>query len=988
MLRNSSRAAASPTAAITVLALVGFAWPVGAQKPNGSPPAEPPARPLGGRVDPGGANNRNVAPQGGGVRIGSDGANNPQLRILSGRVQAENGAPPQRLLPPPAEPTSELLVFLQPGTDPARFARDHAVQMLYRLRSDPNAWVVRAATPRHALAVNMAMANDRRLRAAYPNRRVPLKPFSFTPNDPYFHRNTPAAGWPGQWHLINEFTPGLDARVKGAWDRNITGNGVVIGFIEDGIETTHPDLAPNYVAADSWDFVDNDPIPDPDSFIWYDYHGTAVAGVAAARGGNGIGLTGAAPFAGIAGLRYGDTDAQVVDATLYHSSGANTHIKVKNHSYGSIEPYAPRPADRDALAVSTAAGTIHTFAAGNGRGGEMGETLVEDANMLEPQNSPDAITVAAMSSSGLFATYSNWGANVFVTAPSGSGSRVLDQWPYFELDITTTDRSGDAGFNWGTGGRPDSFPDAAYTSIFGGTSAAAPVIAGVMAMGKQVQPNLNTRFAKHLLALTSDVIDPNDKTLSGDGDGVTPGSAWRKNAAGYLFNQNYGMGLINADAFTKAATQYSGVTPLQVENTGLLNVGAQLPDNNLTGIKRTFTINSTTPLEEVLLTLNVTHPWHGDVDAWLTSPSGTRARVMQSFDASWDPYDREHNIHWTFCVNTFWGENPRGVWTLQVRDVRPGNVGTFDSFAVTARMGQLVSGGTNNATTSITVPNVTGAIGQTVPLTATLRRTSDNAVLYGGTLTYRVNGAVVGTAVTNNNGVATLNYKAPDTLGLGNKTLTVDYGGNTTYGPSTGNATLAIVKANTSVTVPTLAALNGQAITLSATLRRATDNVVLYGGTLSFSVDGIVVGTAVTNGSGVASLAYTVPAAMSLGNHTIRASFAGTGFYNASAGTATLQVKANTTLTMASVTGKRGSAVALSATLRRASNGALLSGGTITFKVDGVVVGAAATDATGVARLAYTIPTTKTAGAHPMAASYGGNAYYNASTAAATLTAQ
>ena len=347
---------------------------------------------------------------------------------------------------------------------------------------------------------------------------------------------------------------------------------------------------------------------------------------------------------------------------------------------------------------------------------------------------------------------------------------------------------------------------------------------------------------------------------------MTPGSAWRKNAAGYLFNQNYGMGLIDADAFTKLATQCSGVTPLQVEDTGRLTVGAAIPDNSQTGVRRTFYINSTTPLEEMLLTLNVTHAYHGDVEAYLTSPSGTRARVMRSF-YHWDPYPdgSERDIHWTFCVNTFWGENPHGTWTLEVKDVRAGNVGTLDSFEVAARMGTLVV----KSSTSVTVNNVTGAIGQTVPLSATLRRTGDNLVLYGGTLTFKVNGAVIGTAVTNSKGVATRSYRIPDTLGLGNKTITVDYGGNTYYNPSSSKGALTVNKANTTLTAPTISGHNGQAVTLSATLKRATDGVVLYGGALTFKVDGVVVGTAVTNANGVGARNYTIPTTMAVGTHAI-----------------------------------------------------------------------------------------------------------------------
>ena len=57
-------------------------------------------------------------------------------------------------VPPRPEATSELLVFLQPGTDPRQFARDHGVLIQYALRSDPNAYVVRAASPIHAAAAH------------------------------------------------------------------------------------------------------------------------------------------------------------------------------------------------------------------------------------------------------------------------------------------------------------------------------------------------------------------------------------------------------------------------------------------------------------------------------------------------------------------------------------------------------------------------------------------------------------------------------------------------------------------------------------------------------------------------------------------------------------------------------------------------------------------------------------------------------------------
>jgi len=81
-------------------------------------------------------------------------------------------------------------------------------------------------------------------------------------------------------------------------------------------------------------------------------------------------VTGAAPYANLAGLRIdfvAQTLAMFVDATLYHSSGSNTNIKVKNHSYGYNVTYITTSAEVDALVTSASAGTIHCVAAGNER---------------------------------------------------------------------------------------------------------------------------------------------------------------------------------------------------------------------------------------------------------------------------------------------------------------------------------------------------------------------------------------------------------------------------------------------------------------------------------------------------------------------------------------------------------------------------------------------------------------------------------------------
>src|SRR5262249_41805671 len=164
------------------------------------------------------------------------------------------------------------------------------------------------------------------------------------------------------------------------------------------------------------------------------------------------------------------------------------------------------------------------------------------------------------------------------------------------------------------------------------------------------------------------------------------------NGAGFKFNENYGFGNINADKLTTEAVNYSGVTPLVIENVPLTPVDQAIPDDDAAGISRNFNLFGlgTKLLEDVEVQLNISHPWRGQIEAYLTSPMGTTSRLIYQ-----NPADSFNNIDWTFLTNAFWGENPTGQWTLNVRDIIGQNpfgffIGTWDSYSIWARTGTLV----------------------------------------------------------------------------------------------------------------------------------------------------------------------------------------------------------------------------------------------------------------------------------------------------------
>ncbi len=466
----------------------------------------------------------------------------------------------------------------------------------------------------------------------------PLVPRSlrprFVPDDPLFAN---------QWHLRNTGqtggTSGWDANLVPAWDTAL-GNGVVIGVVDDGLEFAHPDLVARYLAAASFDFNDNDPDPTPTA---NQPHGTSVAGVAAASGNNALGVSGAAPAAQLAGLRLlaaPVTDAQEAAALTY----ANQAVAIYNNSWGpdddGLRLEGPGTLTRAALSNAVQGGraghgNVYVWAAGNG-------LLANDnVNYDGYANSRFVIAVAAIDDDGRQAYYSEPGAPLLLSGYSSASG----------LGVTTTDLVGAGGYTAGD-----------YTSTFGGTSSSAPLVAGVIALMLELNPNLSYRDVQHLLVNTARQNDPTD-----------PG--WSLNGAGRHINHKYGFGSVDGAAAVAAAGTWTNVGPELAVGSGTLAVAAALPDNNPTGVTQTTTVTTPLVVEHVSVRLHATHPFRGDLQVVLTAPSGTQSVLATKHNDSGDNY-----ADWEFTSTRHWGELSLGNWSLQVSDLATGDVGTWDSW--------------------------------------------------------------------------------------------------------------------------------------------------------------------------------------------------------------------------------------------------------------------------------------------------------------------
>lgn len=138
--------------------------------------------------------------------------------------------------------------------------------------------------------------------------------------------------WSQMWYLNRG--DGLDMNVEGAWEKNITGRGVVVTILDDGLEKNHPDLVNNYDPEASYDVNnhDADPMPRYD-MIDSNRHGTRCAGEVAADANNSICSVGVAFGAKVGGVRMLDGD--VTDAVEARSLSLNPqHIQIYSASWG------------------------------------------------------------------------------------------------------------------------------------------------------------------------------------------------------------------------------------------------------------------------------------------------------------------------------------------------------------------------------------------------------------------------------------------------------------------------------------------------------------------------------------------------------------------------------------------------------------------------------------------------------------------------------
>ncbi|KAM9620457.1 proprotein convertase subtilisin/kexin type 4 [Morphnus guianensis] len=464
-------------------------------------------------------------------------------------------------------------------------------------------------------------------------KRRTKRSVSVVPTDPWFHK---------QWYMNNDINP--DLNILTAWSKGYTGLGVVLTVLDDGIEKDHPDLSANYDPLASYDFNSNDPDPQPRYAAGDEnWHGTRCAGEVAAAANNRICGAGVAYNAKVGGVRM--LDGPITDMVEAQSLSLRPqHIHIYSASWGPEDDgktvdgpgvLAAEAFHRGVTKGRGGLGSIFIWASGNGG------LNYDNCNCDGYANSIYTLSVGSVLADGRRPWYGEGCSAILTTTYS---SRTTS-----EVQIVTTDLHHRC------------------TDKHTGTSASAPLAAGMIALALEANPALTWRDLQHLVIRTSKPAH-------------LQAEDWAVNGVGRKVSHHYGYGLLDAGLLVEMAKEWTGTRPQRRCSVKALhtprNIGSKLTiSTDVSCSGRTKHIRS---LEHVQVQLSLSYSRRGDLVIALTSPMGTTSTLVTV-----RPYDTSQQGYkdWTFMSTHFWDENPNGTWTLRLENKGDAyNTGLLTSF--------------------------------------------------------------------------------------------------------------------------------------------------------------------------------------------------------------------------------------------------------------------------------------------------------------------
>ncbi|XP_076175003.1 furin-like protease 1 isoform X1 [Ptiloglossa arizonensis] len=530
--------------------------------------------------------------------------------------------------------TNQWAVHIGDGPEVAqRVAREHGFQYLDKIVDDwyhmVHTSVVKRSSEPH-LGIHERLIQDRRVRRAEQQR---VK--SRTKRDLIIKRGPSNLQtildderWPQMWYLNRG--NGLDMNVQEAWAEGITGRGIVVTILDDGLEKDHPDLCKNYDPQASYDVNnhDEDPMPRYD-LLDSNRHGTRCAGEVAATANNSICAVGVAFGAGVGGVRMLDGD--VTDAVEARSLSLNPqHIDIYSASWGPDDDgktvdgpgeLATRAFIEGIMKGRNGKGSIFVWASGNGGRDH------DNCNCDGYTNSIWTLSISSATENGQVPWYSEACSSTLATTYS-SGSTG-------EKQVVTTDLHHYC------------------TNSHTGTSASAPLAAGICALALEANKELTWRDMQHIVVRTAKPAN-------------LKAPDWVTNGVGRNVSHSFGYGLMDAAAMVRLARRWRTVPEQHKCEVSAPHMGRPIPPKSQLSlelhVKECSGVNF---LEHVQAKVSLMASRRGDLQIQLTSPQGTKSTLLAK---------RQHDIskagfnQWPFMSVHTWGERPHGTWKLEIHN--------------------------------------------------------------------------------------------------------------------------------------------------------------------------------------------------------------------------------------------------------------------------------------------------------------------------------
>ena len=488
-----------------------------------------------------------------------------------------------------------------------------------------------------------------------------------------------------QWYLQHDGGLQLDSGAHidagRAWDITRGERSIIVAVVDDFIDLSHRDFSGRGKVVAPLNL--RNPGGGPPTAGSQENHGTACAGLAVAEENN-QGIVGAAPGCALMPIH---TSGTIDDNTieLLFDWAIEKGAAVISNSWGVAAAHFPLSV-RQHIAIHRAAtegrggkGCVICFAAGNANrpvNGTVEERGWPGGRLQGPIRwyngfaaHPAVMAVAACTSLNKKAAYSNWGAEISVCAPSNNAYPSIGPEPTYPKvsppfpgrAVYTTDRSGRAGYD-----------SSDYTSAFGGTSSACPLVAGAAALVLSANPRLTAKEVRAILQTTADkIVDTGkDRQL-----GLALGAYDEKG-----HSQWFGYGKVNAFKAVAKAIEQEAVQPRKFNERSAPDLA--ISDNQYEGIAVPIQVKEKGAVTNLEVSVRITHSYIGDLKVSLVAPSNKMALLHDKDGGGKNKIRKTYTLANTPTLKGMLGELTEGAWWLAVQDIAPRDTGKLEEWAL------------------------------------------------------------------------------------------------------------------------------------------------------------------------------------------------------------------------------------------------------------------------------------------------------------------